>query len=110
MSTSAPTQSAPPPPQPAQVLMQLGLGFMVSAALYTAAKLGIADLLKDGPKSAEEIAKLTGAKEDGIYRLLRALASAGVFAETAPRTFSLTSTAEMLQTDRADSARPMMLW
>jgi O-methyltransferase/methyltransferase family protein len=113
MSTLTPAQAPTgetSTPQPAQVLMQLGLGFMVSASLYTVAKLGVADLLKDGPKSTQEIAHKTGVTEDGIYRVLRALASAGVFAETAPRTFALTPTAELLQPDRPDSALPMILW
>jgi O-methyltransferase/methyltransferase family protein len=113
MSTPTPAQGAtgtPNQPQPVQVLMQMGIGFVASAALYTVVKLGVADLLKDGPKSTEEIAKKTGAKEDGIYRVLRALAGAGVFEETAPRTFALTPTAELLQADRADSAKPMIEW
>ena len=100
----------PQAPAPSQVLIQLGLGFMVSAALETVAKLRIADLLKAEPKSTAEIAQKTGVKEDGIYRVLRALASVGVFAETTPRTFGLTPTAELLQVDRPDSALPMILW
>jgi predicted transcriptional regulator len=54
-------------------------GFWVSQAIFAAAKLGIADLLKDGPKSCEELAQSTGGYPRALYRLLRALACVGVF-------------------------------
>src|SRR5437879_13459477 len=75
--------------QPSEQLMQLASGYMVSSALYTATKLGIPGLLKDGPKSTKGLAQSTGSHEDSLYRLLRALASAGVLNESAPRTFEL---------------------
>lgn len=90
--------------------MQLATGYMASAALYAATKLGIPDILKSGAKPVPEIARACGAKEDAVYRVMRALASAGVFAETAPRTFALTADGELLVSDRADSLRPMVLW
>jgi hypothetical protein len=46
--------------------------FQVSQAIYVAATLGIADLLEDGPKSADELAKTTGTHAPTLYRLLRA--------------------------------------
>jgi hypothetical protein len=45
--------------------------FQVSQAIYVAATLGIADLLEDGPKSADELAKTTGTHAPTLYRLLR---------------------------------------
>jgi hypothetical protein len=63
-------------------LMNLTAGKIVSQALAVAAELGIADLLKDSAKSAADIARTANASEDGVYRVLRALASVGLFAET----------------------------
>jgi O-methyltransferase domain/Dimerisation domain len=97
-------------PQPAEVLMQLATGYMVSSALYAATKLRIADLLKDGAKPIRELAAATETNEDAVYRMLRALASVGVFIETAPRAFALTAVGETLRADRADSFRDMVLW
>ena len=96
--------------RPGDVLMQLATGYMASAALYAATKLGIPDILKAGPKPTSEIAKACGANEDAVYRVMRALASAGVFTEIAPRTFALTADGELLLSDRPDSLRPMVLW
>jgi len=67
-----------PPPV---AMLQLIAGFWVSHAISIAAKLGIADLLKDQSKSSEELAAATGTHAPSLYRVLRALASVGVFAE-----------------------------
>jgi hypothetical protein len=95
---------------PVQLILQLGTGYMPAAALYSAAKLGIADLLAAGPKSVAELAAEAGAQEDALYRLLRALSSVGVFSEVLSRTFALTPAAELLRSDRADSLRDAVLW
>ena len=73
----------------AQVFFQLMTGYRVSQALYVAAKLGIADLLADGPRNAEDLARSAGAHPPSLHRLLRALASVGVLAEDEGR-FALT--------------------
>ena len=93
---------------PAQ-LGQMITGYWTSQAIYTAAKFGIADLLADGPKSADELAKATETKTDLLYRLLRALASVGVFAEDEQNRFSLTPLAEPLRTDVPGSQRSLAL-
>jgi C-methyltransferase len=77
----------------------------ITQAIYVAAELGIADLLKDGPCSAEEIAKVTGTSEDGVYRLLRALASLGLFATLPERRFEPTPTGQSLRSDVPGSLR-----
>ena len=92
------------------MLMQMGTGFMVSAALYPAAKLGIAELLADGPQPVSELASQTGANEDALYRVLRALASVGIFAEVSPRTFGLTPPANLLRSDVTGNMRALVLW
>jgi hypothetical protein len=81
------------------------IGTWVSRAIYVAAQLGIADLLKDGSHSSDELAKATDVDVRALYRLLRALASVGVFAESKPGYFELTPLAECLRTDRNDSLR-----
>jgi hypothetical protein len=80
-------------------------GVALTHSIYAAARLGIADLLADGPRATEELASLTAVDPQSLYRLLRALASVGVFTEIAPATFALTSIAERLKTDAPDSLR-----
>jgi hypothetical protein len=97
-----------PPDAAMQHLFQLGLGFIVSAALGAATRLEIPDHLASGPRTAADLARASGANEDALFRLLRALAAVGVFAETAPRTFTLTRVGDLLRTGAP--ARDMVLW
>ena len=83
---------------------------MASAALGAVAQLGIADHLADGPKTAADLATRTGANEDAIYRVLRALAMVGVFTETAPRTFALTPAGNLLRSNVPGSVLDLALW
>ena len=69
-------------PDPSIELMRLINGYQVSQALHVAATLGVADQLKDGPKSFDALAQACGAHPASLYRLLRALATVGVFRET----------------------------
>jgi hypothetical protein len=104
------TPGQAPSPQPNEILMQLTTGYMVSAALYAAAKLGIADLLTEDAKSVQQLAAATNTNEDALYRMLRALASVGVFMEMSPRTFALTPVAQGLRSDQDGSLRDLVLW
>ena len=90
---------------PSFKMIQLMTGFWLSRAIYVAAKLGIADLLKEEPKDIGELAKATGSHEPSLYRILRALASAGIFAEDEPGRFALTPLAATLRTDVRGSLR-----
>lgn len=92
---------------PEAVMMQMASGYWMTQLIYAAAKLGIADLLKDGPKSCEEIASATGTNPKSIYRVLRTLAGAGVFAETEHGHFTLTPLASSLQSGIPGSMRAM---
>ena len=92
-----------------QQLDQMISGYWISQAIYAAAKFGIADLLKDGPKTVVELADATSSNADALYRLLRALASVGIFAEGESRRFSLTPLAEPLRSDIAGSKRALAL-
>jgi hypothetical protein len=78
-------------------------GYWNTQALYVAAKLGLADLLKDGPKSADELAATTKVHAPSLYRLLRALSSLGVFAEDSQNRFALTPMGETLRRDAPGS-------
>ncbi|WP_437205963.1 methyltransferase [Planctomicrobium sp. SH664] len=92
-------------------MIQKITAYWISQSLYAAAKLGVADLLKDGPRSIDDLAQATGAKADWLYRLLRALASEGVFEEDDNRCFQLTPAAELLRTDvpRSQHALALMM-
>jgi hypothetical protein len=82
---------------PQVAYMQLATGYWVSQALYVAAKLRIAELLKDSPRTTDELAAECGAHAPSLYRVLRMLASCGVFAEDSEGRFAMTPLAEMLQ-------------
>ena len=84
-------------------------GYWLSQAIYAAAKFGIADLLAAGPCSIDDLAQKTSTNPDALYRLLRALASVGIFAEGSPRQFALTPLAEPLQSDVPNSKRALAL-
>ena len=81
----------------AAALRQLIMGFRASQMVYVAAKLGLADRLEGRPQTADELAKAVGAAPRPLYRLLRALASIGIFTETPAGAFALTPMARLLQ-------------
>jgi hypothetical protein len=93
---------------PAEAATQLGQliqGYRATSLIGVAAQLGIADLLGEGPKSSQELADVVGVRQRDLYRLLRALASLGIFAETESGRFVLTPLAELLQTQVPGSMR-----
>jgi len=96
-------------PPPAQ-LMHLVTGRYVTQAIGAVAELGIADQLKGGPRTAEEIAKAVRADGKAIYRLLRGLAMLGVFAEHEGQRFSLTPVGDLLRTDVPGSLAAMAMF
>lgn len=79
-------------------LMKFIVGRWISKPIYVAAELGIADMLAEGPKSIEELARESETKASFLYRTLRALASVGIFFENDDRKFELTPMAELLKT------------
>jgi hypothetical protein len=76
-------------PYRSQQLVQMIVGSCVARAIYVAAKLRVADRLADGPRAAEELAAMAGVAPRPLYRLLRALAGVGVFAQEADGRFRL---------------------
>ncbi len=95
-------------PPPMAMLRFLG-GFRIARTMYVASELGIADLLADGAKTTAELAQATDAHELSIYRVLRALASVGIFAEDEIGKFKLTPAAEFLRADSPSSLRASIL-
>ncbi len=83
-------------PPPAQ-LMNFIVGKWISKPIYVAAELGIADMLADGPKTIDEIARLSRSHAPSLYRMMRALASVGIFSEVDDNVFELTAMAELLK-------------
>src|SRR5512135_461707 len=83
----------------AMSVLNLTAGKWVSQAIAVVADLGIADVLKDGSRTAADIARATRASEDGVYRLLRALGGVGLFVETRNRRFRLTPLGRLLRKD-----------
>jgi O-methyltransferase domain/Dimerisation domain len=102
----APKKKGNPSPP---VLFQMATGYWVSQVIYVAAKLGIADLLKDGPQSCVALATATGADTASLFRLMRALASVGVFSHVRRDCFTPSRLAESLQTDTPGSLKTIVM-
>src|ERR1044071_417415 len=86
------------------------MGFVPAQAIAIAAELGIADLLAGEPRvplTANQLAELTGSDADALFRVLRYLASLGIFQADEAGRFSLTPMAELLRSDAGDSMRSM---
>jgi hypothetical protein len=79
------------------------IGKWISQAIGTVVEIGVPDQLAKGPRPCRDIAREAGVSEDGLYRLLRALASVGVFAEGTGRRFRLTSMGQLLRSDHPQS-------
>ena len=86
-------------------LRQLIMGFRTTQLVYVAATLGIADILARGPRTPAELATEVGAEPGALYRVLRALASLGIFAEAADGSFTMTPLAEELRSGANGSLR-----
>lgn len=74
-------------------------GYWVSRLIYVAARLGLADLLKSGPRTAAELAERAGVNATALYRMMRTLASYGVFTEGKGGRFRLTPLGTTLRSD-----------
>ena len=97
-------QMSPEPPPHIQ-LIQMGTSYWISRMLYYSAKVGLADLLADGPKSAGDLAGRVGAHEKSLYRLMRSLASIGVLSDEGEGKYGLTELGEALRDGAPGAAR-----
>jgi SAM-dependent methyltransferase len=102
---SHPPTDAAAPTAPARLLALIWPGALAAQAVYVAAKLGVPDLLKNGPQSAEAIARATGAHAPSVQRLARALARVGLFSESSTGQFQNTELGDLLRADHPASLR-----
>jgi hypothetical protein len=100
-----PNKVTPPPFR----LIQIGSAIWQSRSLYIAAKLGLADEISDAGTGVSSISEKLHLNEDHLYRLMRMLASIGVFVETSPRTFKNSKLSEYLRRDNPENVRSMVL-
>jgi len=91
-------------------VIQMGRAFIVSRTIYVAAKLGLADQLASGPKSAAELAGPMQVHAPSLHRLMRTLASLGVLTEQAGQRFALTDLGRALKTGARGSARSTVIY
>lgn len=110
-----PTIDAADPPDPLQLpdfvrLLLMATSKWVSQCLYVVAKLGVADLLTTGPRSVQDLADATDSDPRMLRRVLRVMASFGVFAELPDGRFTSTSAGDCLRADARPSVRSMAIW
>ena len=103
---SAPSDEPAPP---AAALLLLATGYQASQTLFVAAKLGLADLLAGGPRSAEDLAAATGSHVPSLRRLLRALAAFDVMTESGDGLFALGPLGGCLRTGAPGWMRSLVL-
>jgi hypothetical protein len=96
------------PSRPADIERSEGMiwnalrGGLVTRALALAAELRVAHSLTAGPRSVEELTRGRDVDVDAVYRVLRALASEGIFEEIEPGVFGNTAASEVLARDGWD--------
>lgn len=90
-------------------LLSLVTGYRISRAIHVVTRIGIPDLLSGGPRTCAELAQAADVNEAALFRLLRSLASAGLFQEVAPQQFALTSMGKLLVSNTESSLRHVVL-
>lgn len=88
-------------------MLEMMSGLWVSRAIYIAAKIGLADELKESPKTAAELAERTNTHAPSLYRVMRALAGVGVLVEDEEKRFRLTPLGATLRSDAPVSLRAL---
>lgn len=96
------------PPVEAQII-QMRMGAVVSRLVTLAAELKLPDVLQEGPRTADELAALTGTHTPALYRVMRALASLGLFTEDEGHRFGLRPLGAALKSGTPSYAVAMML-
>jgi hypothetical protein len=102
---TAASKALPPHAQ----LIQMGAASWISAVVYAAAKLGIADHLATGPRSAAELAGTTRTHAPSLHRFMRTLAGLGILTERDAQRFALTPLGEALKSGAPGSARATLI-
>src|SRR2546428_2198090 len=109
LMTNAVSSQLPADSSLAQRLLVMIMGVAQTSVLCTAAQLGLADHVKDGPKSLAALAEATGAHPPTLTRLMGVLVHLGLFVETAPGQFTCTPLGALLQTDAPQSVRHFVM-
>jgi hypothetical protein len=99
-----------PQAQDFERMMQLSTGLVFTAALQPIARMKIADLLASSPLPVSQLAAQSATNPDALYRVMRLLASVGVFTESPGKVFGLTPMSELLREGVPGSLRDMILW
>lgn len=97
MTAAQETIDTPAGASPVELIMGLSLSYLVSRSLHVATELGIADLLRDGPRTVGDLASKVGAHPHSLFRLLRTLAAHGIFAEDEHGRIVMTPASALLQ-------------
>ena len=97
--------AAPSVATPQQQIIAAIMGFRQSRAIAAAADLGLADLLANGPLHIDSLAEMTLTHSRSLFRMMRALESAGIFAQVSPRVFANTPVSECLRSNVPGSLR-----
>lgn len=103
------TEQAPSNPLP-PILLRARDGLILHQTLYVAARLGVADCLEGGWRSAAELARKLEVNEDALYRILRLLASQGIFEENNARGFRNNEVSNFLRTGVPGSVRSLFIF
>ena len=90
---------------PQETMLNLIGGFWIARSIYLAAQIGVADAFDEQPKTIAQLAAATNTEPRSLYRLLRALASVGIFTEVSDHCFALTPLGATLKSDSPDSMR-----
>jgi hypothetical protein len=106
--SDSPDLTLPSPPASVKML-EIICGFWISRTIYVAAKIGLADHIKDSPRTVQDLASATGTNPASLYRVLRALASVGVFIEDEAGRFGPTPLSETLRSDVQGSMRALAM-
>ena len=101
------SQQAPPTPPPA-ILLSARNSVILHQSLYAVARLGVADCVESGSRSAADLAGQLNVNEDALYRIMRLLASQGIFEECGDRSFRNTEISNYLRSDVPGSLRALL--
>lgn len=92
------------------VLRRMLTGYWLSQSIYAIAKIGVADLLDNGPQTSEQLSESLHVDANALYRILRTLSSYGLFVEGDKHAFELTPLGRLLQTNATGSLRALAIW
>lgn len=90
-------------------LFLMASGVVLQQSLYAAARLGLADLLDTNPHAASELAGQLNLDESALLRVMRLLASQGVFEERTPGVFANSALSNFLRTGVPGSLRSLVI-